>query len=152
MTRTFLLGLTAAAALAMPAAAQDLDAAVKARAGQMSVISYNLGLLGAMAKGEMTYDADLATAAAGNVAAAAGLHVATMWPEGSDNVAHPTSRANPAVWSDAAGFQIKFDELVKAASAAETTVGNGAEALGPALGAMGGTCKGCHETYRGPRR
>lgn len=151
MTRFVALGLSAAL-LASPLAAQDLNGAVKARNGQMSIISYNLGLLGAMAKNQIDYDADLAVGAAENVAAAAGMSIAALWVEGSDNGAHPTSRANPNIWSDMADFSAKMDALTEAAAAAAGSVGSGLEAVGPALGAMGGTCKACHQTYRGPRR
>lgn len=152
MKKSFILGLAVSITMALPATAQDMDAAVKARQGQMSVIGYNIGLLGAMAKGELAYDADLATGAAANLAAAASMSSAAMWPEGSDNGANAVTRAQPAIWSDWAGFEKQFDAMLTAASAAAESVGSGAEALGPALGAIGASCKGCHQDYRGPRR
>ena len=44
------------------AAAQDYSANLKARQGQFRILAINLGTLGAMAKGEVDYDADAATA------------------------------------------------------------------------------------------
>lgn len=146
------LSLTLALATALPAVAQDVNRAVKARNGQMAIISYNMGLLGDMAKGAMPYDAAMASGAVTNLANAARMDVLTLWPEGSDNESHPTTRAAPAIWSDMAGFEAKFAEMATAAEAQLETAGTGEDAVRAAAGAIGGTCKGCHETYRGPRR
>ena len=54
----------AASAFADGHATPDLESAVKARKAQMSVIGYHTGFLGDMAKGDMPYDAAMATAAA----------------------------------------------------------------------------------------
>lgn len=152
MTQLRLACAAVALFAALPASAQNIDRAVKARNGQMAIISYNMGILGDMAKGNMDYDAALATGAVTNLAAAASMDVVTLWPEGSDNGAHPTTRAAPAIWSDMDGFKAKFAEMEAAAKGQLEAAGAGADGIGAVAGAIGGTCRGCHETYRGPRR
>lgn len=146
------VAIALALGLALPAAAQDIDGAVKARKGQMQIISYNMGILGGMAKGQIDYDAAMAVGAAKNLAATGAMDIATLWPEGSDNGAHPTTRAAAPIWSDAAGFEEKFGAFTTATAAAVDGVGDGLDGLRASLGAVGGTCKGCHQTYRGPKR
>ena len=64
-----------------------LDKAIKARKAQMTLYSFNLGVLGAMAKGEAEYNAEAAAGAANNLLAAAKLDGSQMWPQGSDSEA-----------------------------------------------------------------
>ena len=49
------------------------DKAIKARQAMFQLYSFNIGILGAMAKGEREYDADVAREAAENLQAAANL-------------------------------------------------------------------------------
>jgi cytochrome c556 len=59
------------------------------------------------------------------------------------------SEAKPNIWTDKAGFAkaaADFSAAAKGYKAAADT-GNLA-AAGAALGKLGGTCKGCHETFR----
>ena len=57
--------------------------AVKARKSHMQLYAHNLGILGAMAKGEAEYNADAASAAAGNLAAMTQLNQMSYWPQGT---------------------------------------------------------------------
>ncbi len=66
-------------------AADPMEKAIKARQSQMQLYSWNLGQLGAMAKGAVPYDAALATSAANNLLAVVSLDSMTMWPQGSDS-------------------------------------------------------------------
>ena len=87
-TLAALSGIALAASLATTAIGQDdraLKAAVDARQGLMDLYAFNLGLLGGMAKGDIAYDADAASKAAGNLAALSRLDGSRMWPPGSDN-------------------------------------------------------------------
>ena len=70
--------------------------AVTARKAHMQLYSFNLGTLGAMAKGEVEYDADAASAAAGNLAALAALSQRAYWVPGTSSDDLPDeSRALP---------------------------------------------------------
>ncbi|MGI9500447.1 MAG: cytochrome c, partial [Geminicoccaceae bacterium] len=96
------LGIVAAGAVATSALADGhLAKAVKARQGFMQVVAFQLGPLGAMAKGEMEYNAELAASNAKNLAALAAMNTGAMWPEGSDNAAlgEDKTRALPAAWA-----------------------------------------------------
>ena len=155
MTRLFGLTVTAVAVAATAFAASHanpaLEGAVKARGAQMTMISYHTGLLGDMAKGDVPYDAAMATAAAENLAAAAAMKRATLWIEGSEQGAVEGSRAKAEIWSAPAGFEEKAVALEPAAATMVTAAGTDLEALRAAMGGIGGSCKGCHEAYRGPR-
>lgn len=70
-----------------------------------------------------------------------------LFPEGSMEY-----RAKANIWTDWDGFKAAMEKSDAAAAdlvaAAET--GDRSATLA-ALGAMGKTCKGCHEEYRGPK-
>lgn len=111
----------------------------------------NLGTLGAMAKGEAEYNADLATAAAENLVAIASINQALNWPEGTDDGSIAGTRASPAIWQDPSDFEAKWDALAAPATALVAAAGQGQAAIGPALGPVGQVCGACHDTYRSPR-
>ncbi|MDE3123178.1 MAG: cytochrome c [Paracoccaceae bacterium] len=144
LTMTAVLCAVAAAAVAQTPAEQ----AVNARKSLMHVMAFNLGQLGAMAKGQMPYDAKAAQAAAGNIAKLATLDQAALWMKGTDHDADPKSHALPAIWQNEADFLGGFAKLASAAGTAEKSVGGGAETLKAALGQIGGACGGCHKSYR----
>ncbi len=133
-------------------AAQDINGAVNARQGQFRIISYNLGLLGSMAKGEVDYDAAAAQAAADNLVSIAAINQTVMWPAGSDNESHPTTRALPKIWDNLGDVVSKWNDFGTGAQAMQAAAGNGVEGIQGAIGQVGGTCKACHDAYRGPRR
>jgi len=133
------------------AIAQEYKNQIKARQGVMWTIALNLGTLGSMAKGEMDYDAAKATAAGESIHGVSMVHLATLFPEGSDGGMNDGTTAKDTIFSDTAGFEEKWAALGMAAEKAAAEAGNGKDALGPVMGALGGTCKACHETYRIPQ-
>ncbi|NNL72615.1 MAG: cytochrome c [Silicimonas sp.] len=128
--------------------------AVKARQAHMQLNAFNLSVLGAMAKGEREYNADAASAAANNLNAMAGLSHMNYWPAGTstDELGDET-RALPALWNEG-GFA-KAGEiggaLAEATANLAAVAGNGQEAIGPALGAVGQQCTACHKEFQQPR-
>ena len=140
----------ALAALAVPATAQDFANEVGARQGMFKIMGLNVGILGGMARGNIPYDAEAAQVAAANLVAVSGMNPLNMFPAGSDNMALDTTRARPEIWDDVADVGAKWAAFGEAAAAMQAAAGTGQEALGPALGALGGTCQSCHEAYRGP--
>ena len=128
-----------------------LEAAAKARGASMSLVGYNIGILGNMAKGDAPYDAALATAAAENLLAAASMSRIALYLEGSEQGAVPGSRAKAEIWSDPTGFEEKAVALETAAAAMVTAAGTDLDALRGQMQALGGTCGDCHKAYRGPR-
>lgn len=158
MKRTFATGILSVAALAGAALtgtvlAQDkgpFTNQIQARHGLMLYRAINIGALGAMAKGEVAYDAAAAQKAADNLAAAAHLDDSMLWPEGSDNGAHAGTIALPAIWADKAGFDAKYADFRTATEAMQVVAGQGLDALQAGIGPLGATCGACHKVYRAP--
>ena len=145
--------IVAVAALAIrgsAAVAQDRPKEVKARQGQFQILAMNLGVLGGIAKGAIEYDEATATAAADSIAGVAMVHQATLFAEGTDSMSIDGTRAMPEIWDNMDDFASKWDALGAAAAEMQTAAATGKDAIGPALGKIGGTCKACHDTYRAP--
>ena len=147
--------LAAAATLcAGLAVAQDMLAPEEAHAFReehMKVYGRNLGVLGGMAQGEAAYDAAAAQAAADAILAnATSPDWAIMWPEGSATGEVEGSRALPAIWENPEDFEAQHQELVTAAMAMQAAAGTDLAALQAAMGGVGASCGGCHESYRAP--
>lgn len=127
---------------------------IKARQSFMQVYSYNLGLLGAMAKGESPYDSKIAMGAANNLLAAAQMDNSTMWPAGSDASADglaDKTRAKSEIWSTFPEISEKHKALTSALTEMVADAGNGLDAVRAKMGAVGDGCKGCHESFRVPK-
>ncbi len=151
MLTNFLKVSIAAAVLASPVLAQDVPLAVQARKGLMDMNQINAGVLFGMAQGKRDYDADVAKAAAGNIVLLASINQSDLWPEGTDATALPgQTRALPAIWANYPDIEEKAKAWLAAAQATEAAAGNGLEALQAAIPALGASCKGCHDDYRGP--
>jgi len=130
------------------------DKAIKARQGLMQVYSFNLGILGAMAKGEMDYDADAASAAAGNLLAAVTMKSGAMWPAGSDgeNADNLKNRAKPEIWSTYPKIAEAGKAMQDAAMSLNDAAGGGLDSLKGAIGPAGKSCKGCHDDFRAEKK
>lgn len=124
---------------------------IEARQSFMHVYRFNLGLLGAMAKGEAPYDAELASAAANNLLAASRMNNRAMWPAGSDMSAagyEGVTWAKADIWSAGSEIGAKSKALSDALEAMAAVAGDGLAAVRSNMGAVGDGCKGCHEPYR----
>jgi cytochrome c556 len=130
---------------------KQIAAAIKARQSQMQLHAFNLGLLGAMAKQETPYDAAAASGAADNLAALASLSQAGYWLPGSDSDSVEGTRALPAIWASDSKIGEKGKDFVDAALAMQSAAGTDLGALQAAMGPVGKSCGGCHESYRKPK-
>lgn len=151
MTFRLIAATAVMTALATSAFAEshESDPNIAARQAHMQLYGYNIGLLGGMAKGEVPYDAEAATAAAENIASLAALTQDRYWAEGTDNFdMEGKTKALPAIWETPDDFAQKEQDLVKAAMALAAVAGDGQEAIGPALGPLGQACGACHKQYR----
>lgn len=138
------------AAVAESHADKAIAGAIKARQAQMQMYAFNLGLLGAMAKGDAEYNAEAASAAAGNLAALTKLNQSAMWPQGSDSDSVEGSRALPAMWQNFPDVMEKGMALATAADAMAGAAGTDLASLQGAIGGVGGACGACHKAYRAP--
>lgn len=129
---------------------KQIAAGIKARQSQMQLHAFNLGVLGAMAKEEAPYDAAAASGAANNLVALASLSQAGYWLPGSDSDSVEGTRALPAIWAADSKVGEKAKDFVGAAMAMQSAAGTDLGALQAAMGAVGKSCGGCHESYRKP--
>ena len=126
-----------------------IEKAIKARKAQMTLYSFNLGILGAMAKGEAEYNAETASGAANNLLAAAKLDGSQMWPQGSDSDAMPEkTRALPDIWKTYPDVVEKQKAFIQALEALAPAAGKDLQSLQGAMKAVGAGCGGCHKPFR----
>ena len=138
----------AAAALcaAVPASAQFAKAedAIKYRQSALFVMGQHFGRIGAMANGKVPFDAKAAAEDAGVVEDLARL------PWAGFGAGTAGGKAKAEIWKEQAKFKEHSDTLqaesVKLVAAAKT--GN-LDTLKASFGATAGTCKACHDAYRG---
>jgi len=130
------------------------DDAIKGRQAMFQTYGFNMGILGAMAKEKMEYDADLAKESASNLLAAANFGQSAMWPAGSDNEnpANARTRALPAIWNEYPDVVEKSEALKTASVVLAAQAGEGLDALEGAINDVGASCKGCHDDYRAEKK
>lgn len=148
-----LSAVSLAALIATPVVAADapFEKEIEARKAHMEVVKYNMGILGAMAKGKRDYDADLAGAVAKNMLSAATMNNMSMWPQGSDNSVDGLSeltKAKPGMWAEDSEVDAKHNAWVKASETMATEAGKDLASLRKAMGPLGKSCKGCHKAYK----
>jgi cytochrome c556 len=145
---TAAIGIAASVAFAGAHSASPESKGIIARQAKMTLYSFNLSILGAMAKGERDFDAGAAGLAAGNLAAISATFMPDAWLPGSDNESMKGTAALPAMW------EAKPEEVgakAKALSDAAATLAGAAgtlEGLRGAIGPVGQACGGCHKPYR----
>lgn len=138
---------TAVTALSAPAMAQfqKPEDAVKYRKAAFTVMGAHFGRIGAMANGRVPFDAKMVADNAAIVESMSKLPWAGFG-EGTDK---GDTRAKAEIWTEQAKFKEGADkmqaEVVKLSAAAKT--GN-LDNVKAAFGAVGQTCKACHDDYR----
>lgn len=142
-----ILGL-AGMAVADSHVSDEVAGAVNIRQSHMSLYGFNLGPLAGMARGRMDYDAEVAGAAAANLAALAAMDQGGYWVEGSSNDDLEESEALAAIWDDPTGFEERMMALQLSSADLAAVAGNGLTELQAGMGPVGQSCGGCHEDYR----
>ena len=126
---------------------------IKARKAVMQVYAFNLGTIGAMAKGKIPYDAKVAQNAADNLKAAVNMKNGAMWPKGSDvGALGKRTRAKPEAWTKYPMVAEKSKALKEAAAKMAAAASNGLDAVKANMKAIGQSCGGCHKIARGPKK
>jgi len=143
------LGLVTALT-ALPAAAQfrNADAAIKYRQSAMYLQNNHMARLFAMANGQVPFDAKIASEQIEIVSMLNRLQFAAFI-DGSDK---GNTRAKPEIWTEkdkfAAAITKSQEDVLKLAAAGKT--GN-LEQIKAAAGAVGQSCKACHDAYQKPQ-
>ena len=119
---------------------------IEARQGLLKVVAQYFGPIVGIAKGQIPYDAALIEKNAGKVAQLA--------PMITDMFALDTSasgietEAKAAIWADYADFSAKAATTTERAQALVAATAEGQGATMKAFGALGASCKSCHDSYR----
>jgi cytochrome c556 len=125
-------------------------AAAVARQSQMRLYAFNLGQLGAMAKGAVEYNAGAAQAAADNLVALATSNQMSYWIPGSSTADMEGTAALPAIWQPGSEVGAKGKALAEAALAMQAAAGS-LDGIRASIGTVGGACGSCHKAYRKPK-
>ncbi len=121
---------------------ENLTGPAKERHEAMEQVNDAMKVLGAMAKGQRKFDPAVVRAEAGTIEERL-EKAATLFPPGSDQ---GETHARPEIWSDRAGFDKGMKDGQQAAHALQSVTEEAA--FRPALGALGKSCKECHDKYR----
>ena len=134
-------------AVAVAATAMAATEVIKQRQEAMEKVYEGMKTLGAIAKKEQPFDAEVVQASAAKIADHL-AQSAELFPEGSDN-GDVQTWAKPEIWSNRG----HFDELMVSTRQAAVDMQSVTEAgeLMPALGKLGNACKSCHDAFRLPK-
>jgi cytochrome c556 len=141
LVKAFAIGALLAAGAAY-AQEEPTDPNAVARSELMKMVGMNTGILGNMASGKEPFDAAKAAGAKAALIEAAGKIEATFAEQGG---ADPATEAKPEIWANWDDFLVKAKALGDAAGAVDVA---SVETIGAGMGAIGGSCRDCHSTYR----
>lgn len=120
---------------------------VEKREAAMGTVGKSTGAIGDMLKGKTEFDA--ATANAALVAMRGAVEgFGELYPADSQGETTNKYLASPAVFNDPDGFNAEIAKFEAALDAAISANPQSKEVLGASFGAIGGSCKSCHEGYR----
>jgi cytochrome c556 len=147
--KTIAIVLSAAAAVAVlhapHAAAQfaKVEDAIKYRTASFTVVGNHMGRLSAMAKGDKPFDAAAAQNSARIIESVSRL----PWEAFVPNSATGDTRLKPEGLSNAADFKAAADKM-QGETAKLVAAAGSLDTLRTQLGAVGASCKGCHDKFR----
>ena len=121
------------------------DDAIKYRKSALFVMQQNFGRVAAMAGGKVPFDAKVAA----DNAAVAEYMSKLPWAAFGEGTDKGDTRAKPEIWKEPAKFKEYADKMTAEMTklAAATKAGN-LDSIKAAVGAVGGSCKTCHDAYR----
>lgn len=122
-------------------------AAVEYRQSILNLVKSNVGIMGAMAKGQLPLDAE---ALEKNAARIEQLSLMMDDYFSIDTREYNVKTAAlPDIWKDYSDYQSKITALTNAASDLKMTAASGDESeLKTKIGAIFKSCKGCHDSYK----
>lgn len=123
--------------------------AIEARQAEMQLRSFNAGPLVAMAKGDIPYDADMASTLANNLKVLLSLDNGRAWMPGTSNEDYPDmTDALPAIWEEGSEIGDRGEAFAKAVNELADVAGEGLDTMRPKVVNLGDACKACHDDYR----
>ena len=131
-----------------PTPEQQAEQAVLTRQGLLKVMGFYMAPLGGMLKNKVPFDATAAGKDGANIAAL-GAMIPDVFVFDTRKATSVKTKAQDGIWTNAADFKSKADDLVKAATAlVEASKSGDKGATLKAGGAVGKACGACHDNYR----
>jgi len=128
-------------------ASDSLQKAVDTRQAVFKVINYNSEQFFQMMKNKAPFDASVVQRAAGRIEM-----LAPMIPEAfatDTRKGSAKTQAREGIWTNAADFKAKSEDLARAAAALNAAAKTGDKgATMKAAGAVGKVCSACHDNYK----
>lgn len=122
---------------------------IKERQDAMKAVGGGMGVIVKTAKGKMAFDAAAIKSAALTIKTNLEKS-ASLFPDGTGEDSGVENRAKPEIWLDTEGFAAALKKAIDAADNMSKVTAMAD--LMPALGQLGGGCKGCHEKFRAPKK
>ncbi|MFT4003382.1 MAG: cytochrome c [Rhizobium sp.] len=120
------------------------DGTHDSRIGMMKKIGGATGALGAIAKGDKPYDADIVKASLTTIA-----ETAKAFPDQFDPQSDKSdAEVNPKIWDNLDDFKAKAAKLSTDAETALAQLPADRAGVGATLKTLGGSCGACHQAYR----
>ena len=140
--------LGAAAGQASAAEESKADSAIKYRQSAMTLVKTYFGPLGAMSQDKMPFDKTRVEQYASVLATLSTLPI-DQFPAGSETGDHQKTRAKADIWTDNAKFKQAGDKFAQeTAKLAQVAKGSDMKAIKAQIGAVGKTCKACHDDFK----
>jgi cytochrome c556 len=142
---SLLIGAALVASVPLSASAQfaKKEDAIKYRQSTFFLMSQHMGRIGAVAKGEVAFNAADVQKSAALIATLADL------PWQAFGAGTEGGKAKSEIWKEQPKFQQASENFIKASVDLNTAAKSGnLDQIKKALGATGQTCKACHDSYR----
>jgi cytochrome c556 len=148
--RKYLLAATTVTSLALAPLAlshlNDKEVQQSYRQSWFALVALNFGPMASTVKGEIPWNDDMMTGWANDLQTLTTLNILRGFGDGSDK---GTTRAKPEIWQNRADFESKMKDMKTAVAALqEATAGGDRKAIAENVGAVGKTCKACHDEYK----
>jgi len=124
-------------------------ASVDYRKSTFKMVKWHMGPMAGMVKGKIAYDAATFSSNANAMAALSGLaDNGFLLKSPAEN-----SRSKTIIWENKADFDKKMQAFVSASEKlAIAAKSNNLDTIKPVFGALGKSCKGCHDEYRAKKK
>ncbi|AKS40840.1 c-type cytochrome [Wenzhouxiangella marina] len=151
MTRCRLFAASALLAVSSLASAEltpeQAERAVETRQSVLHLMGWNIGPLGAMARGRMDFDVDRVQTNAGRLVALANMLPDAFAPDTRAN--EVSTEALDVIWEQPEAFAAKIQATIDASNRlVEAAAGGDENAMREAIGGLGSTCGSCHDDFR----